>query len=214
MKNFNLNYSIYGLAGISIAIYLLLLYFFPPENPTVLDYLRLVPMVLTIDFAIIFIFTQWAWKISFLRNWLVKIPDLNGTWKGLIKSNWVNSKTNEKPDPIPVILTINQTLFHISCVMRTEEMTSYSFVSGFEINEEMQIKRLVYSYNSRPGMDVKHRSPEHFGTMLFDIIENSSQKLKGEYWTDRNTIGIIEMFYWKSEKLDYFPEDLDLSVQS
>lgn len=208
MKNFNLNYSVYGLAGISIAIYLLYLYFFPLQNPSTLDYLKLAPTVLTIDFVIIFIFSQWLWKIPFLKPWLVKIPNLNGTWKGVIKSNWINPETHQKPDPIPVILTINQTLFDISCVMRTAEMTSYSFVSGFEINGEMQIKRLIYSYNSKPNMDVRYRSPEHFGTMLFDIIENSSQKLKGEYWTERNTTGIIEMSYWKPEKLDYFPDDI------
>ncbi len=32
--------------------------------------------------------------------------------------------------------------------------------------------------------------------------------MKGEYWTERNTTGIIEMAYWKSEKLDYYPDDL------
>ncbi len=81
-------------------------------------------------------------------------------------------------------------------------------ISIVSIDEDNQIKRLSYSYNSKPKQAVRHRSPEHFGTIVFDIVENSNLRLDGEYWTERNTTGSIDMEYWKSEKLDNFPDEL------
>ena len=210
MKNFNLQYFIYGLIFISFGLFIGILYFFPlaEQEKTFLNYLKIVPTVVTIDLFIVLLFSKYLWKLWIFKSWLVMIPNLNGTWKGTIKSNWINPKINEKPAPIPVILTIKQTLFHISCVMRTQEMASYSFTSGFMVDEESQMKRLAYSYNSKPSLDVRQRSPEHFGTIFFDIVEKPDLRMKGEYWTERNTTGIIEMTYWKSEKLDYYPDDL------
>lgn len=210
MKNIKLNYFIYALVAISFVIFIGIAYFLPTEDKTLFNYVRIIPMVVTIDVVISLLFVKYLWKLPIFKGWLVPYPNLNGTWKGMIRSNWVNPETGKNPDLIPVILTINQSLFHISCVMRTKEMTSYSFVSGFSIDEDNQVKRLSYSYNSKPKQSVRPRSPEHFGTIVFDIIQNSSLRLDGEYWTERNTTGSIEMEYWKSEKLDNFPDELGI----
>jgi hypothetical protein len=210
MKNIKLDYFIYALVGISFLIYIGILYFQPVKDQSLYNYVKIIPTVVSIDVAISLLFAKYLWKLSIFKGWLIPFPNLNGTWKGMIHSNWVNPETGKNPDPIPVILTINQSLFHISCVMRTKEMTSHSFISGFSIDDDNQIKRLSYSYNSKPKQSVRHRSPEHFGTIVFDIVQNSSLKLVGEYWTERTTTGSINMEYWKSEKLDNFPEELGI----
>ncbi|MFC1596217.1 hypothetical protein ACFL4D_02920 [Candidatus Margulisiibacteriota bacterium] len=166
------------------------------------------PSVVTIDLVLYTLFSQLLWKLWIFRGWLVPFPNLNGTWKGHIQTTWEDPETGKRPNPIPAILTIKQSFSKISCIMRTAEMASRSIVSDFVIDKENQLKRLFYTYDSNPIQTVKERSPQHCGTMCFDIVEKPTMKLVGEYWTGRKTTGQIEMTYWKKERLDYYPEEL------
>ena len=90
-------------------------------------------------------------------------------------------------------------------------MTSRSLVSGFLLDRDNQLKRLYYIYDSNPIEAVKERSPEHSGTMSFDVSEGTGKSefvLTGSYWTGRKTTGDIEMRFWKKELVDSYPEEL------
>lgn len=208
MKNLNLKYFIFILVFLSFIIYSLVLILNPFVQKTFLNYLRILPNVVWVDLIFIFIFSQWIWKWKIFKGWLVPFPNLNGTWKGEIQSTWRNPETNERVAPIPVILTINQSFLKISCVMRTEEMTSYSFVSDFLIDKDSQVKKLAYSYYSRPKQTVRHRSEQHNGTIIFEIIEIPEKALEGDYWTERKTSGEIKLKYWKTERLESYPVEI------
>lgn len=208
MNYLNKKYYIWLLIGFSVFVYLIILYLFPITNKTLFNYLKPISIVVALDIIFVFIFSKYIWKWKLLYNWLVPFPNLNGTWRGFIKSTWVDPKTNKRPEPIPVILTIKQSLLSISCVMRTQEMESYSFISGFVINQDNQILRLVYSYDSIPKQTVKDRSPQHFGTMIFNITNDDERELIGEYWTGRKTTGTINLNFWKKEQLDKYQENL------
>lgn len=206
MKNVITNSLIYALVAISILTFLVLAYF-QPEKKELKDYLMFIPTIITVNTVAYFLFSKFLWKFRIFRGWFVNVPNLNGTWKGEIHSNWKNPETNASPPPIPVILTINQSLFSISCVMRTKEMTSRDFISGFRVDEDSQIKELSYSYDSSPIREVRHRSPKHSGTIVFNVIEEA-KKLEGEYWTERLTNGTIKLEFYKKEKLNLYPDDL------
>ncbi len=209
MKYLNRKIFIWLLLGVSIVFYLLYLLLFPLTEKALLNYLKPITIVVTLDTIVALIFAKWIWKCKLFYSWLVPFPNLNGTWKGIIKTNWIDEKTGKKPTPIPVILTIKQSFTNISCVMRTGEMNSYSFISGFVIDKKNQIFRLVYSYDSIPKQTVKDRSPQHFGTIYFDVINNGDKKeLSGDYWTGRETTGSIELEFWKTEHLEKYPEEL------
>lgn len=92
--------------------------------------------------------------------------------------------------------------------MRTEEMTSYSFISDFILDKDNQVKKLSYSYTSTPKQVVIERSPQHYGTIVFEIDETAKLRLIGEYWTGRKTTGTIDLEFWKKEKLATFPSKL------
>lgn len=209
MKNVNTNHLIYALVAISILAFLGLAYF-QPDKKELKDYIFFIPTIVTVNTVFYFLFSRYLWKFRIFRGWLVNVPNLNGTWKGEIHSNWKNPETGATPPPIPVILTINQSLFCISCVMRTKEMKSRDFISGFRVDEETQIKELSYSYDSSPIREVRHRSPKHCGTIVFNIIEDTKLRLEGEYWTERLTTGTIKLEFYKTEKLDFFPDDLGI----
>jgi len=152
IRNVTRKSSLYLLVGISALAWLLLAYVSGLDLSKAKDFFSLVPKVVSIDLLVIAIFVKWGWKIWIFRGWLVPFPNLNGSWVGFIYSDWKNPKTGEKPPPIPVMLTVNQSFFHVSCVMRTSEMESASYSEGFLIDPDRQIKSVAYSYST----DIPH----------------------------------------------------------
>ncbi len=165
---------------------------------------KTIPLVL---FAIgVFVSYAWRWKI--FRGWLVPFPDLNGTWQGAIQTTWENPETGEIPGPIPVVLSVKQSFTRISCVMRTAEMTSRSYLADFWLDGNEQIRMLGYSYHSNPLPSVADRSQPHDGTIVFELVGNPVEKLKGTYWTARKSTGEVTLSFREKKRLDEFPFDL------
>ena len=159
------------------------------------DAFKHLPTVLTIDMFLFWIFAKWGWKWTFLQGWLVPFPDLNGIWKGKIKSLWKNS---DKTEEIITTLTIKQTFLNIHCGVKTMESESESYSASFIVNPETGKKQLVYSYYNKPKPSVRDGSIPHDGTVLLNIIvDNAKVKLEGEYWTSRKSIG--EIFLEKAD---------------
>lgn len=207
MKNLNMKPFLYLLAGFSAIVLFVaaLVQGFDLDN--FFDVLRLIPIVATGDGIAYFVFTAWLWRWKHLQGWLIPFPDLNGTWQGHIQTNWKDAKGNT-PGPIPVILTIKQSFGRMSCVMRTAEMESDSYLEGFCIDKDAQVRRLCYSYTSRPRTALRDRSTPHDGTMLFNIIGKPVHKLEGEYWTQRQTTGTVTLTFRTRDLFDEIPGDL------
>ena len=55
------------------------------------------------------IFDIWAWRWRLLRGWFVPRPDLRGTWRVELRSNWKNPATKVGVGPIVAYLVIRQT---------------------------------------------------------------------------------------------------------
>lgn len=208
MRNVTLRNSMYLLVVLSSIAWFLLAYFNNLDLSKVKDFFGLVPKVVSIDLLAVAVFVKWGWKLKIFRGWLVPFPNLNGTWIGYIYSDWKNPQTGEKPPPIPVMLTVNQSFFHVSCVMRTSEMESSSYSEGFLIDADRQVKKVAYSYTSKPRISLSERSTPHDGTAVFQIIEKPKLKLTGRYWTERLTKGEINLEYHTQKLLEELPESL------
>lgn len=165
---------------------------------------KTIPLVL----LVVGIFVSYAWRWKIFRGWLVPFPDLNGTWQGTIQTTWKNPESGEVPAPIPVILTIKQSFIRISCVMRTAEMTSRSYLADFWLDGDEQIRKLGYSYHSNPLPSVADRSQPHDGTIIFELVGSPVEKLKGVYWTARKTTGEVVLTFREKNRLEEFPNDL------
>ena len=208
MQNLVFKSSIYLLIGVSAVIWFILAFLKGLDLSDAGDFFSQIPQVASIDLIIVAVFAKWGWTLRMFRGWLVPFPNLNGTWVGFIHSDWKNPTTGEKPPPIPVMLTINQSFFHISCLMRTSEMESSSYSEGFIIDSARQIKKVAYSYTSKPRLSLSERSIPHDGTAVFQIIEKPKLKLTGRYWTERLTKGEIIFEYHTAELLEELPESL------
>ncbi len=207
MKNLNMKPFLYLLAGFSAIVLFLAALVQGFDLRDFIDVLRLIPIVATADCIAYFVFTVWLWRWKLFQGWLIPFPDLNGTWQGHIETNWKDAE-GKTPGPIPTILTIKQSFGRMSCVMRTGEMESHSYLEGFCIDKDAQVRRLCYSYTSRPKASLRERSTPHDGTMLFNIIGKPVHKLEGEYWTQRQTSGTVTLTFRINELLDEMPDDL------
>lgn len=198
--------------GISGLLWFLIAFFSGLNLSKILHFFKVLPEVATMDLILLSFFVKWGWKLKLFKGWLVPFPDLNGTWEGQITTTWINLETGESPSPIKAFLTIKQTFSKMSCVLRTEEMTSYSYSEGFKLDSENQIKQLSFSYTSKPRTTVKDRSPVHEGSIVFDIIGTPAKKLKGEYWTSRKTTGEIIMAFREKKLLDEYPSEQNVNL--
>ena len=209
MKNIKLQAALWILLVFSSAVVYVIYRIQGSPSLTPKTILQTLSIVVTVDFIFCSLFVSFLWKLPIFKNWLVPFPDLNGTWKGEIQTTWTDPETGKKPEPIPAILTIKQSFLNISCVMRTAEMTSRSLTSAFVLDKENQLERLVYTYDSNPIETVRERSPQHCGTMDFEIVrEDKRIKLAGGYWTDRKTTGTIEMHFWKKKQINSYPKEM------
>jgi hypothetical protein len=206
LKNLNLKPFWFILAVYSVLIMFCAALFKGFTFINILDFLRLVPIVATADGIAYLVFATWLWRCKLLQGWLIPFPNLNGTWHGYIQTNWKDTEGNT-PRPIPAILSIKQGFGRVSCVMRTAEMESHSYLEGFCIDKDAQFKKLCYSYTSRPKASLRDRSTPHDGTMLFNIIGKPVHKLEGEYWTQRKTAGTITLTFRTKKLLDEIPSD-------
>lgn len=146
------------------------------------------PLAVTIYTILALIFTKWIWRWKIFQGWLVKIPDLQGTWKGTIISTWINPETNNKIDPIPAILSIKQTFNKIDCFLFTNESSSYSTAAEINLDRAGNLY-FSYNYTNRPRAAVREKSEIHDGAAILQIIKTPSYSLEGEYWTSRKSTG-------------------------
>lgn len=139
------------------------------------------------------IFVKWLWRCNWLAGWLIKVPNLQGTWRGELKSDWVDPSTGNKIAPIQIILVIRQTFSNIKCTLMTKESTSYSTTADINYVPGGEDLYLTYNYTNRPKATLMDRSAIHDGAAILKIIKNPHLYLEGNYWTNRKTRGEITL---------------------
>lgn len=166
--------------------------------------IKKLPNVVTIYVLLALVFTNWAWRLSIFKKWLVPLPDLQGTWKGTLESTWIDPATNQKIPPKDVTLVIKQTFSSISCVMYTDESDSFSNTAQINEDDDSGIFRLSYNYTNRSRANVRDRSAIHDGAAILKVITEPEKVLKGEYWTSRKTTGDISVKFISKKPAESF----------
>ena len=137
-------------------------------------------------------FDLFLWKLC--PEWLIKRPKIYGTWRGTIHSNWINSKTGKRIDPIECYTAIHQTFSTVSYRQMTAESTS-DLAAKEIILSSANVYQLIgiYFNESRILIRDEGRNPIHYGGMRMNVIGSPATKLMGEYWTSRNTVGELSL---------------------
>src|SRR5699024_10700206 len=105
MNNVSLKGCIYTLIGVSAVAFFTLAKLQGLDISKAINFFSLLPKVISLDLLLAGFFIKWGWQLPVFKHWLVKFPNLKGTWVGEIHSNWINPETNEATPPIPVMLT-------------------------------------------------------------------------------------------------------------
>ncbi len=136
-------------------------------------------------------FDLWAWRLRFLQGWFVPRPDLRGTWRVDLHSDWKDPATNQVVGPIAAYLVVRQTFSTLTLRMLTPE--SSSELVAAEITKAVDgTYRLAAVYRNEPKLSVRDRSPIHYGAIVLDVQGDPVTDLVGHYWTDRSTRGQLK----------------------
>jgi hypothetical protein len=139
--------------------------------------------------VVVLAFDHWLWRMPGIGRKFSKRPDIRGTWRGRLASNWVNPETGARIDPDPeVYLVVRQTFWSVTANLITKESKSCSTTATIEDDGCGQYQ-FVAQYRNTPRASVRDRSEVHHGSFKLDISGQPVDRLEGYYWTDRNTMG-------------------------
>jgi hypothetical protein len=131
-----------------------------------------------------------VWRLPPMQR-LNGVPrDLRGTWKGTLTSFWEDPATGASPPPKPAYLVIHQSATSVSVSIFTDESRSHSSLG--RVTMSTNFMSLDYMYLNRPDSRFEHRSRMHHGSTSLDISGRPATRLKGHYWTDRDTRGELD----------------------
>ncbi|MCG8017750.1 MAG: hypothetical protein JAY97_16175 [Candidatus Thiodiazotropha sp. 'RUGA'] len=138
---------------------------------------------------------KYLWRKSWLQKWFVSRPDLRGTWKVVIQSDWVDPETNEIIAPIECYMGVKQSMSDLQMHLMTPESESWFIAHSIKPAESGHGYQVAAVYTNKPSVDLRNnRSSMHLGALIFETHGENElvpDNLDGEYWTDRNTTGTI-----------------------
>lgn len=133
------------------------------------------------------IFDRWLWRCQpFKKIGLVKVPDMNGQWRGYISSSFDDYAVRQD-----VVVEIRQSWTRISVKLEAELSRSHSLIGSILTDQPDGIV-LTYEYLNEPKPNARPTMHAHRGTARL-IVENDVKVLKGEYYTgrDRQNYGVL-----------------------
>lgn len=133
------------------------------------------------------VFDRWLWRIGPVPS-LVGRPVLRGTWKGVLRSTWVNPETGQQIGRRDAFLVVRQTYSKIATRLITNESSSVSLVSSLDAMRDA-VPTVQWTYRNTPELLIQSRSRIHHGAVMLEVHGSPPQRLSGFYWTDRDTKG-------------------------
>lgn len=186
----NYNSKVFWYIGVTLGIIVYFLYTSTNSlDPLSIEALRIIPSIVLFELIFWWLFAKYIWKLKIFYPWLVYVPNISGSWFGTIV--FKNSDNEETTKNVNVL--IQQTLQSVHILMKSADMDSVSFVSGFLVDKENKQCRLAYSYTSKARINQRETNPIHDGSVLLTVNIDTQNHLDGEYWTSRKTSGEIRL---------------------
>ncbi|MFC7288171.1 hypothetical protein ACFQPC_09005 [Herminiimonas glaciei] len=132
------------------------------------------------------------WRLPIFHGWLFDRPDLRGTWKVTIQSEWIDPETGEKIPLITAYAGIVQTLSKLQIQLMTPESESCLLAHAIEPTPCGNRFNVSVVYANTPGIELRGvRSERHVGAATISThgAKYKPDSLTAEYWTDRKTVG-------------------------
>jgi hypothetical protein len=166
------------------------------------------PFTVTVSVVTIvcLVFDRWLWRWRLFKGWLVTNPDLQGTWKAVLQSDWIDSGTAQGIAPIECAITIRQSFSSLSFRLFTSESSSY-LVAHKLVRQNDGVFQLFGTYQNTPDIELRGvRSEIHYGALMLEVRGDPPAELTGHYWTDRGTTGSITLSQKIAQVLSSYDE--------
>ncbi|HLG13804.1 MAG TPA: hypothetical protein VJH03_04650 [Blastocatellia bacterium] len=152
-------------------------------------WLRFYPGAVTIVVAAIAAWDHWLWRWTLVQR-LPGVPrDIRGTWKGELDTFWKH-ETGTSPSRKVVYLVVRQTASQVSVSLLTNESRSASSLAT--VSSDGTTVSLDYLYLNWPDLHVQERSRVHHGSASLIVSGTPANRLRGQYWTNRDTKGELD----------------------
>ena len=135
-------------------------------------------------------YTRWVWK--WLPMWIHGVPLLEGSWDGTFESTGNDRTPAEKRNGTTKVTIRQPSISRVRVVRESAESRSQSSGESLVIDDDGSI-RLLYTYLSIPNALVQERSPISYGTAKLNASVDDLNNLKGDYWTDQKTTGVMAL---------------------
>ena len=170
-------------------------------NPKLLQFFAWAVLAATV---VLWLWERYVWKWELVQR-LPRVPrDLNGTWKGQSESLWRDPATGQSPAAIEAYLVIRQTATTIAVAFMTDESRSYSSIAL--VSDTLGLTTLSYIFLNRPDPRFEAQSRIHHGATLLDVTGRAATRLRGRYWTDRDSRGQLDFTERRDGQADDFAQ--------
>ena len=179
--------------GIAVAVWgLVLLYQGTPVSKN-----HFAPFGTTVGVLVVLglVFENLLWRHPWLHGWFVKRPDLRGTWRVELQSNWIDPETDKQKPMIVCYMGVKQTLSTLQMHLMTPESESWFIAEHIRPSPSGDGYQVGGVYTNKPHIHLRgNRSEMHLGALVLDTHgpNNRPETLTGEYWTDRETTGQLD----------------------
>lgn len=149
------------------------------------------------------VFDRFLWKVPGINGWIVKRPDISGTWKTTFQTTWKHPETGIVPDPVTAFMVVKQTFSNVKMTLLTKESSSHFVADELSIGPDGRFA--VYGvYLNEPKASVRHRSEVHYGALKLTLEGAPVITMSGSYWTDRLTRGDLRLEERRTRTIDSY----------
>lgn len=154
-----------------------------------LQWLRFYSIAVVVATGALGLWDRVLWHLPLIQR-VTSVPrDLRGTWRGTLTSYWEDPETGKTPPSKPAYLVVRQTASNVRTELFTDESRSASSLG--EVTTRDVEPTLNYVYLNNPDSH-SAKSRIHFGAASFAISGRPARRLKGHYWTDRDSRGELQ----------------------
>lgn len=153
---------------------------------------------------ILALYDNLLWRIPYLRWIPGRPPNLNGTWAGVLTSNYCVPGSSTPVAPVLAFIVVTQSASEISIKQVTTESHSRTLTCALDRSSESWTAS--YTYINEPNLSVQIRSSIHRGAGILNIHGSPPSSIEGPYWTSRGTMGTVDFTHWSSQKHSRFED--------
>jgi hypothetical protein len=167
------------------------------------DWLDIYSYAISAGLVALWLWEIFLWRFSPFQRMRLTQRDVRGTWRGTLTPLGTVSDGESAPGPKVVYLVVRQTATTVRAILLTDEARSVSSLAS--MTSEDGTASLDYIYSGSPNLRHRHRSPIHNGSCSLAITGIPATRMRGSYWTDRNSCGELDF----TERADSNAEDFD-----